>query len=530
MNILSSLAIVPVLLSAMVCATDEKTPSPPAAKIAETVPTSSNDSSPFVLADQVVIDNRSISVDGTSIPYDIRAGALTVHGKDDKDVANVSYIAYFAHESTATAQRHRPIAFCFNGGPGSSSVWLHMGFLGPKTVDLKGMSHPPLPVGYKDNPQTLLCSCDLVFIDPVSTGFSTAVDKENPKKFHGVEEDLFSIADFIRLFLTKYHRWESPKLLIGESYGTLRAVGLASLLQDHYFIDINGLVLVSLVLDLQVLEESPTMDIPCITILPTLASIAHYHQQLHPPMSQIPVQKLVEEAKKFAVEEYGPALLQGSQISDEQKDRIAQRLSELTSLPASTISGQDLRISYPSFCDGFLKSQNRMIGRFDGRMTAYRVPNEPSASNEIMSYPDPSFYSVSGAFTSAFQAYLSNDLHWQKGEPYIVISDNVRPWNWTFDARPSAGCGYLSFMQDFRVAMVKNPTLKVFVAAGYYDLATPYFSQEYSLTHLVLPQKLQKNITLKGYEAGHMMYLDEPSRAALFKDLVEFVSTVERQQ
>jgi carboxypeptidase C (cathepsin A) len=527
MNSLSSLAIIPVLLSAILCAADEKT-LPPAA--AETTLATLPDLSPFALADQVIIDNQSITVNGKTISYDIRAGALTVRGKEEKDVANVSFIAYFATPTAENAKRPRPIAFCFNGGPGSSSVWLHMGFLGPKTVDLKGMTHPSLPVGYKDNPQSLLCVCDLVFIDPVSTGFSIAASKENTKKFHGVEEDLFSIADFIRLFLTKYHRWESPKLLIGESYGTLRAVGLASLLQDYYFIDINGLVLVSLVLDLQALELCPTMDIPCITFLPTFAAIAHFHQQLTPSLSHLPVQKLVEETKKFAIEEYGPALLHGSQISVERKDRIAQRLSELTSLPASMISRDDLRISYSRFCNDFLKSQNRMIGRYDGRMTAHRIVDEQSACRDIMSYPDPSFYSISGAFTSAFQAYLSNDLHWKKGEPYVVISDNVHPWNWTVDAQPSAGCGYLSFMQDFRVALVKNPSLKVFVAAGYYDLATPYFSQEYSLTHLLFPHELQRNITFKGYEAGHMMYLDESSRAALFKDLVEFVTAVDVQK
>lgn len=522
MNIFSSLTLIPLFFSVALFAADDKAASPPPS---EPSTTSSPEISPFALADQVILNDRSLVVDGKELSYDIRAGALTVRGKEEKDVANVSFIAYFAKEDV---KHPRPIAFCFNGGPGSSSVWLHMGFLGPKIVNLQGSTHPALPVGYKDNPHSLLSVCDLVFIDPVSTGFSAAANKSNPKKFHGVEEDLFSIADFIRLFLTKFHRWESPKLLIGESYGSLRAVGLAHLLQDHFFIDINGLVLVSLVLDLQALDSSPSLDIPCITGLPTLASVAHYHRQLQPPFIQIPLPAFVEEVKKFAIEEYGPALLQGSSITAERKENIAHRLSELTSIPSSTISASDLRIPRDRFCEEFLKDKNRMIGRYDGRMTAYRVPDEASACGDFMSYPDPSFYSISGAFTSAFQAYLLNDLQWQKGEPYVVITDNVHPWNWTVEARPSAGCGYLSFMQDFRVAMVKNPTLKVFVAAGYYDLATPYFSQEYSLTHLLLPPEFQKNITLKGYEAGHMMYLDEPSKVALYKDLVEFVESVEK--
>jgi carboxypeptidase C (cathepsin A) len=527
-KILSSLAFVPLLVATFLGGADPSPPSSGSGQTAEKGELLPSEPSPFALADQVMLNNQSVSVNGKSITYEVRAGALTVRGKEEKDTADLSYIAYFA--ASDSPQHQRPIAFCFNGGPGSSSVWLHMGFLGPKTVDLRGMSHPPLPVLYKDNPHTLLTTCDLVFIDPVSTGFSTATNKGNPKKFHGVEEDLFSIADFIRLFLTKYNRWESPKLLIGESYGTLRAVGLASLLQDHYFIDINGLVLVSLVLDLQALEESPLMDLPCLTMLPTFAAIARYHQQLQPPLSQLPVQKVVEEAKKFATGEYGTALLQGTDASSEKKDLVAKRISEFTSLPLSTVSLHNLRISFSRFCKDFLKAQNLMIGRYDGRITAFRVPDETSSCGEIMSYPDPSFYSISGAFTSAFQSYLSNDLHWQKGEPYVMISGNVYPWNWTVAAQPTAGCGYLSFMQDLRVTMVKNPKLKVFVAAGYYDLATPYFSQEYSLTHLALPPKLQENIALKGYEAGHMIYLDEKAREVLFTDLVNFVQSIATQK
>ena len=484
---------------------------------------------PFALADTISIDNQSIVVDGKTISYNVRAGALSVKGKDEKCAADISFIAYFSNEPTPKSGHVRPLAFCFNGGPGSSSVWLHMGFLGPKTVDLKDFSHPPLPVGYKDNPQSLLSVCDLVFIDPVSTGFSTASGKENATKFHGVEEDLFSIADFIRLFLTKFDRWESPKLLIGESYGTMRAVGITRLLQDRYFIDINGLILISLVLDLQSIDNSYSLDIPHVTSLPSLAAIANYHKQLNGPLTQCPVPQLTEMVKTFAVEEYAPALLLGSKISSERKERIAKRLAEFTSLPESTITAQNLRISLDSFFREFLKSKNLMIGRFDGRTTAFRVPEEYPVCQNLMGYPDPSFYAIAGTFASAFQEYLARDLKWLRGDPYVVISDNVHPWNWTVRSQPTAGCGYLSFIQDFRVAMSNNPALKVFVAAGYYDLSTPYFSQEYSLSHLMLPPELQKGITFKGYEAGHMMYLDEGSRVALFNDLKNFVTDVNTQ-
>ena len=481
--------------------------------------------SSFALADQVVLNNRSIVIGGSTLSYNIRAGALTVSAKNDKETANISYIAYFAHPATKKSPP-RPVAFCFNGGPGSSSVWLHMGFLGPKTINITGLTHPPLPVQYQDNPHTLLPQCDLVFIDPVSTGFSSAANKEDAKKFYGVEEDLYSIADFIRLFLTRYNRWDSPKLLIGESYGTLRAVGLANLLQDHYFIDINGLVLVSLVLDLQTLSEIPSEDIPPITTLPSLAAIAQYHHQLSPELSNMPVSDLVATAQRFAVDEYAPALIQGAYLPTKQQELIRKRLSELTSLSETTLDGMALRITPFGFFDEFLKNQQLLIGRFDGRSTSPRVLDGPSVCTNLMGYVDPSFYTLAGAFTSAFQTYLDQELQWKKSEPYVMLTNNVEPWNWGANAWQSPGMGYLSLMKDFRLAMVKNPTLKVFVAAGYYDLATPYFSQEYSLSHLFLPKGLEKNVTFKGYEAGHMIYLDPQARPLLTNDLMKFVVTI----
>ena len=482
--------------------------------------------SPFALADQVVINDRSMTINGSKLSYDIRAGALNVIGKSDKETANISFIAYFAHpESSEPSQR--PLAFCFNGGPGSSSVWLHMGFLGPKTVDVTGLTYPSGPVGYKDNPQTLLSSCDLVFIDPVSTGFSTAVNKDDAKKFHGVEEDLYSVADFIRLFLTKYDRWESPKLLIGESYGTLRAVGLAHLLQDRYFIDVNGLILISSVLNFQALSDTPSDDLASITALPSLAVIAQYHKQLNPTLAVLSVPDLIKTARKFAIEEYAPALLHGSALPADRRARVQKIISELTSLSEETVTNADLRITCPIFTSEFLKGHRQSIGRFDGRALSPRILEEPSVCNShygnCAGNPDPSLYSVAAALTSAFQTYISEDLQWKKAEPYVVCSDNVHPWNWSTTSCQIPGMGYLSLVQDFRLAMVKNPTMKVFVAAGYYDLATPYFTQEYSLTHLLLPKGLLNNVTFKGYEGGHMIYLDPQARPILAADLAEFV-------
>ena len=451
---------------------------------------------------------------------------MNIHLKDAADVADLGFIAYFGKTSPGEVPQKRPIAFCFNGGPGSSSVWLHMGFLGPKIVEINDLSPPSLPVGYKDNQNTLLNLCDLVFIDPVSTGFSSATNRDKTKNFYGVEEDVLSIADFIRLFLTKFNRWDSPKLLIGESYGTFRAVGLSHMLQDRYFIDINGLILLSLVLDLQPLDTSHSLDIPCITNLPTYAAIAKYHNTLSPDLAQLSVPQIIEKAKEFSINTYAPALIQGCNLSDSNKENISLELQRFTSLSKETLSSVNLRITPEFFMTEVLKPKGQVIGRYDGRSTTFKVPDELSAWYNPMDYPDPSFYQISGAFSAAFHTYLLQDLHWEKEEPYILLNFEVHPWNWTVHSRPSAGLGYVSLLQDFRLAIAKNPNLKTFVAAGYYDLATPYFSQEYSLTHLDLPKQIQNNITIKGYEAGHMMYLNPPSRKALRDDIGVFISSM----
>lgn len=477
--------------------------------------------SPYALADEVVLCDQKIVVNDKPLAYDVHAGALTVKGKDEKDTANLYYIAYFA--KTSGEQSSRPIAFCFNGGPGSSSIWLHMGFLGPKIVDIEDLAHPPLYVGYKDNPLSLLEVADLIFIDPVSTGFSHAVNTENAKNFYDVGGDVHSIADFLRLFLTKFNRWQSPKLLIGESYGTFRAVSLAHFLQEKFYIDINGIVLISLILDVRTCDDSPLCDLTSLTNLPSFAAIAQYHHRLKGLEADMPVTELMQEAKRFAVEEYGPALSLGTTISPERKERIANRLSELTSLPASFFLASNLRLpSERSFSEELLKDQQKIIGRFDGRMTCWTPPEDFSMGEHI----DPSFYSISGAFTSAFHAYLSQDLKWQKEVPYNVLNPvALRSWNWAIQGTP-AGLGYASMLGDLHLSMLKNPNLKVFVAAGYYDLATPFYSQEYTLSHALLRPDMQKNLVFKGYVGGHMMYLNEASKKDLHDDLVQFISSL----
>ena len=469
------------------------------------------------LTEEVHLDKQSISIENQPFSYDVRAGLMTVSVKDTTETA-LSFIAYFKNDS-----EKRPIAFCFNGGPGSSSVWLHMGFLGPKIIPFENASFQSLPIAYKDNQETLLPSCDLVFIDAVSTGFSTNERKNGENSLYNVEDDLSAFADFIRLFLTKYNRWDSPKILVGESYGSLRAVGLAHLLQDQFFIDIHGLVLISLVLDLQTLDYQASLDIPCLTTLPTIAAIAKYHGTIGSEYKEIPIETVLEKTKQFAIHNYAPALIQGTTLPQESCTKLEKDLSSITSLCTDTLRLYNYRISGPVFIDNFLKNSGKIIGRFDGRDSTFRTPEEPSAGINLMGYPDPSFYRVSGLFSAGFHTYLLNDLHWSKESPYILINHAVQPWKWSVGSYPSAGLGYLSFLQDFRLAIAKNPELKTFVAAGIYDLATPFFAQQYSLTHTFLPQNLQKNVLFKEYEAGHMIYLDETARKKLHADIKNFI-------
>lgn len=477
-----------------------------------------------IINDQLLAENQSITAQGEKILYDVHGGSIKVKSKDSNETANIHFIAYFVKSSKEKAKR--PLAFCFNGGPGSSSVWLHMGFLGPKTIITPIEPSTGGPT-YKDNPLSLLSACDLVFIDPVATGFSKTEDAKKARTFLGIEEDLFSIADFIQLFLTKFQRWQSPKLLIGESYGTARAVGLTHILQDTYFLHIDGLILISLALDLQTFNRNHSQDLAQTLYLPTYSAIAQYHKKLRNSHAELSVNDLSENVSSFAVEHYAPALFSGSQISEKSKAATAEALSEITSLPNTFFLRNNLRMSPSEFREKLLEDASLVIGTFDGRMSTWNPPKESSICKFSPHEPiDPSLSCVASAFTCALNEYLVKDLKLSKEDPYLILNLAANAnWNWD-SCTTQPGFGYTSFLQDFRMAFAKNPQLKVFVAAGYYDLATPFFAQQYSLNHLFLPESLSKNITFKTYKSGHMIYLDEEAKAPFASDLSLFIKTM----
>lgn len=460
---------------------------------------------------------HSIFVENKKLDYESIAGSLEINDDKEKPQATLFFTAYFKKEAKKNSPP-RPIIFCFNGGPGSSSVWLHMGLLGPKKVILNDCEITSPPSTYETNPYTLLDSADLVFIDPVSTGFSKANSGINPKQFHGIEEDIECFSEFIRLFLTCYQRWDSPRFILGESYGTIRAVGLAKHLQDASFIDLNGIILLSPCLDFQSYDLDNGNDLPYILHLPSYAATAWYHKKLSPELQAKPLQNLLAEVQNFALQDYSIALLLGNRLDEEKKEKMISRLSQYTGLEPRYIQDASLRITNHLFFKELLKNESKIIGRFDGRYVGF-----DHLSSDSENLRDPSLDAITGPFTSAFQQYLAKELAVTRTDPYRVLnSDAVFPWNFSYGKIP-AGLGYVRTSPSLSRLMEKSPNLKVFIAGGYYDMATPYFAAEHMIATLEANPSLLKNITMAYYEAGHMMYLHEPSLAKMKEDLREFM-------
>lgn len=461
--------------------------------------------------------SHKMSVNGSSIEYDAIAGTLLISDDNDKESASLYFTAYFKKGPQNDLTR-RPISFCFNGGPGSSSLWLHMGF-GPKTPILANATYTKPPSTYENNPYTMLEQTDLVFIDPVSTGFSTVCEGSSPKQFHGIDEDVDSFADFIRLFLTEFKRWESPKYIVGESYGTIRAVGLAEKLHGSHFIDVNGLILISMCLNFQAYDFGNGNDLPHVLVLPSYAATAWYHKRLKPELQQKTLPDLLREVEQFALNEYAAALILGSNLDENRFSAIVKKLSDYTSLDADYLRASCLRIVNAAFFKELFRKEHKVVGRFDSRYVGFeRNPLEE------MSHTDPSFDAIVGPFTASFHQYLAKELKVEKLSPYLVLnSDGVFPWNFSIN-RITAGLGYVYMSGKLASAIEKNPSLKVFIANGYYDLATPYFASDYTVSHLKLSPSLMKNVKSYYYDAGHMMYVDTRAHAKMKSDLAAFMS------
>ena len=446
------------------------------------------------------------TVDGT-VDYVATTGVLRQADDDGDAKADVFFVAYTKPDVAAA---DRPVTFCFNGGPGSSSVWLHLGMLGPRRIEFPDdASFLKPPYRLTDNPHSLLSVTDLVFIDPVSTGFSRPTEDEKKSQFHGFEEDVRSVSQFIHDWTTRYQRWPSPKYLLGESYGGIRAAGVARRLQSRYNMELNGAVVISGAINFQTLRFYNNNDVAFITYLPTFAATAWYHGRLSDRYQNEPVDRVVADAEAFAAGEYATALLKGSSLKPEARESIAQRYAELTGLDATFVKRAQLRISQPRFCKELLRSSDQTVGRFDSR---YRGRDRDSVGERYET--DPSGSAIFGPFTAVMNHYLRDELNYRRAKPYEILTGAVQPWNYdNFNGR------YVDASEDLRRVMTTNPFFKLYVACGYYDLATPHFAMRYTLDHMGLPDDRYDSIKIGNYEGGHMMYIHGPSMQRLYAEL-----------
>ncbi len=455
---------------------------------------------------QTTTTHHQIEINGNMIQYKAIAGYLILKNSKGQDQAKVFFVAYFKKGVKDISKR--PITFAFNGGPGAASVWLHLGALGPKRILLtdKGESLPP-PYKLVNNNYSWLDLSDLVFIDPVSTGYSRAMTGVNPKQFHGYQNDINWVGEFIRLYITQNARWGSPIYLSGESYGTTRAAGLADHLMNRYGIYSNGIILISPILDFQTMWNTPGNDLPYIVFLPTYTAAAWYHKKLSKKM-MTDFNKTITKVKQFAVNDYAIALLKGTSLGKNEIKRVAKKLAQFTGLSSYYARQSQLRIRSSLFRKKILSGQ--FIGRFDSRYTSYDY-------DKTIAWPefDPSFTQVAGVFSTGFNDYIRRQLNYKNDLVYETLTTKVFPWSF-------ANNSYLNVATSLGRAMRKNNHMRVWLACGYYDLATPFFGIEYTINHLTINRKLKKNIVTTYYQAGHMMYLHKESLIKLKKDAQDF--------
>ncbi|MDG2381508.1 MAG: peptidase S10 [Pirellulaceae bacterium] len=454
---------------------------------------------------------HTVKIAGKEIKYTATAGQLVMKSDDGKAKANVFFVAYTRNGTSNLAER--PISFCFNGGPGSSSVWLHMGMLGPRTVKFPADATPlKPPYRAEDNPYSLLDATDLVFIDPVSTGYSRPANDEKKNQFHGFHEDLRSVGQFIHDYTTRFQRWSSPKYLIGESYGGLRAAGLAGQLRDRYNMELNGVVLISAVVDFSTLRFSTNNDLPYILFLPSYTATAWYHKALPADLQKLSLDELLKQSEAFAIGPYASGLLQGDAVAEAERNSLIEQFSRLSGLSSEYVERSNLRVSMSRFGKELLRDRGLTIGRFDSRYTGI----DRDDAGERYEY-DASGAAFFGPFTAVMNDYLRSELEYEDDRVYEILTGNVFPWSYnSFENR------YVDASEMLRQAMIANPHLKLFAACGYYDLATPFFAMDYTINHLGLSPVRTGNITQTYYPAGHMMYVHEPSMKQLRADLLKW--------
>jgi carboxypeptidase C (cathepsin A) len=458
-----------------------------------------------------VTTHHELRTGGRVLRYTTTTGLLPLKNEAGEVEADIFFVAYTADRTGPAAAR--PLMFSFNGGPGSSSVWLHLGALGPRRVKMQpdgAMPQPPYTL--VDNDATWLEATDLVFIDPVGTGYSRARKPELGKKFWGVKGDIESVGEFIRLYLARYERWGSPLFMVGESYGTTRAAGLSGYLIDRG-ISFNGVLLVSSILNFQTARFSKGNDLPYVLFLPTYTATAWHHKRLPSDLQSLPLAKVLEEVERWAMGDYSAALARGDLLTGSDRDAVAAALSRFTGLSRAYVDQHDLRIEIQGFCKELLRDQRRTVGRLDSRFQGI----DATAAGEEPDF-DPSMAAIRPPYTAMLNDYVRRELGYKSDVTYHILGGGIGPWDWG-----SAGDGFADTSESLRSAFAKNPAMRLFVASGHFDLATPYFATKYTLSHMGLDPSQRPRVSTGTYEAGHMMYIDEHELLRLKADVSAFV-------
>ncbi len=460
------------------------------------------------------VQDSQIGLDGKPLPGSQLALTEPKEAKDASPTARISYVAYFKKDAKA---EERPITFFYNGGPGSATVWLHMGSLGPKHVVTTGDTHlPAAPYKMVDNGESLLDVSDVVFIDMPGTGFGRIQGKDADKAFWGVQEDANAFARFIARFITKYNRWNSPKYLFGESYGTTRSAVLSNVLENEYSIDLNGVILLSQIFnftsDIDDAHGNPGVDLPYVLGLPTYAATAWYHHKV--PNQPAALEPFLREVEGYALTTYSNALAKGTDLSDAEKKDVAEKLHQYTGLPVAYLLKADLRVSGGQFSKALQDDEDLTTGRLD---TRYSGPSIDSLS-ESAEY-DPQSSAISSAYVTIFNDYARNTLKFGESQTFLT-SAQFSGHKWSWNLRRHSQNNVSDYLAN---AMKTNPRLKVMVFGGYYDLATPYFAAIYEDKHLPISSKLAKNIEYGWFESGHMVYLKEECLKQLHDRTAAFI-------
>ena len=466
-----------------------------------------------VADDKPVVTKHQIQAGGKTLSYTATAGTIPIRSAHGDIEANLFYV-YYALDGIADVSK-RPLTVAFNGGPGAASVWLHMGCIGPKRVKMMDDGAlPAAPYQLVDNDNTWLDQTDLVFVDPVGTGYSRATNQTLEKKFNGLQGDIESVGEFIRLFLTRNERWASPLYLAGESYGTTRAAGLSGYLVEQG-VAFNGVILLSTVLNFETILFSHGNDLPYMLYLPSYAATAFYHKKL-PPDLQKSLESTLKEAEKLAVGPYNEALAKGDRLTDAEYKSIVAKVARLTGVDPKYVANSDLRMELMHYLRELLRDQKTMVGRLDSRLTG-PAPLDTSATEEF----DPSMTAVRPPYTATFNQYVRTELGYKTDATYYVLGGGIQPWDYGDQNKNR----FVNVSDSLRSAFAKNPHMKVFVGCGYYDMATPYFAAEYTFSHMGLSAGARKNVLFQYYNAGHMFYIDSASHKKLKNDIAQFIKS-----